>query len=108
MSDERYEYMELNEELSDKLDKARELIDDLRAEVERLRASQQWQPIETAPVGQTIFCYHKMAGRYPGCQTRIAGTNATVWCNTFTGESGTMPPTHWMPLPEPPAERGEG
>jgi hypothetical protein len=62
----------------------------------------EWQPIETAPIDETVFCYHPMVGRFPGYQSRIDGTSAVTWHNTWSQESGVMPPTLWQPLPEPP------
>ena len=60
-----------------------------------------WQPIETAPVGTSIFVYHPMKGRYMAYQDAIDDYGNTVWV-TWSGVRGDMPPTHWMPLPKPP------
>ena len=62
----------------------------------------EWQPIETAPIDETVFCYHPMVGRFPGYQSRIDGTSAVTWHNTWSQESGVMLLTLWQPLPEPP------
>lgn len=60
---------------------------------------QEWQPIESAPkTSKTILVY---------CNER-KNTYAVTWWNErweYTGTSCELNqnPTHWMPLPEPPA-----
>ena len=63
--------------------------------------SMNWQPIETAPKDATILIGD------------VGGVHAGYWWETTTGFSGwalcdqapqeQFNPTHWMPLPEPPA-----
>jgi hypothetical protein len=76
----------------------------LSLEIERLRASCEWQPIETAPKdGTKIICYSPEA---PGGKIRV------TWYRNPSDHAGYLgwgefnmvywPPTHWMPLPEPP------
>jgi Protein of unknown function (DUF551) len=67
------------------------------------RAPGAWRPIETAPNDQRIII-----GSFPkGC------IDVTLVWPDFNKESFTMvsgdfyAPTHWMPLPPPPAERGK-
>lgn len=74
----------------------------LRSEVERLRAAQQWRPIESAPkdgmpvqvgwIGRTWEASksHCEYGEW-GYLTREMGF--IPWCEQ---------PTHWLPLPPPP------
>ena len=65
----------------------------------------KWRTIETAPIDETVFCYHPLYGRFPGYQRLIMhGCEGTVWINHYDGCAGIMPPTHWMPLPEAPKE----
>ena len=64
----------------------------------------EWMPIESAPRdGQKILGWNKWDGvlvferyRY-GSNDRFEGWRAVYDCEDFAG-----PPTHWMPLPEPP------
>jgi hypothetical protein len=62
----------------------------------------KWQPIETAPKEESVFCYHPMMGRFIAFQKCIDREYAAYVWETWDGESGITPPTHWMPLPEPP------
>jgi len=88
-------------------------VDELIAEVERLRAQllagatpEGWQPIETAPKDGTEVL---LLGRWFS-QARIVNG---LW---NSGDAMHMPhwmggihqPTHWMPLPAPPAPASEG
>ena len=58
----------------------------------------EWKPIEAAPEGEAVLViaddWMVVAGRHDG-----------VWClnaNKFMPHS-SLHPSHWMPLPEPPA-----
>lgn len=63
-----------------------------------------WQPIETAPLDETVFCYDPMLGRFPGFQRIIReGCGSTIWTNSYTKASGIVPPTLWQPLPAAPS-----
>lgn len=65
-------------------------------------AAPQWKSIETAPRDGTLrlFCNAHFKQQWVGCFERLKG----VWVDQlgFVPE----PPTHWMPLPEPPKEEG--
>lgn len=59
----------------------------------------EWQPIETAPKdGTPIIAYPHTDG---------GGVGLAIWSNMTTGqwrsEYDREWPTHWMPLPKPPA-----
>ena len=62
-------------------------IEALRAEVQRLQALTQWQPIATAPKGERVIIYNPLNGR----RDIVNG-----W------EDKSIFATHWMPLLEPP------
>lgn len=57
----------------------------------------KWQPIETAPVDGTEILVAE--DRY---------VTVARWCGFYWGDGlslmGSIGPTHWMPLPEPPEE----
>lgn len=53
----------------------------------------EWQPIETAPEGRLL-----LYGLYEGTPYMAVGAADTKWVYWFV-------PTHWMPLPAPPAAR---
>ena len=60
-------------------------------------ARNQWQPIATAPKnGKLVLLWDPRQGIRVG---RLRGTNWTTVPGLWT-----IHPTHWMPLPEPPAE----
>jgi len=50
---------------------------------------------------ESVIVYCAIYGRYIGYYRPIEGTEDGVWCN-WSGESGLLPPTHWMPLQEAP------
>jgi hypothetical protein len=55
----------------------------------------EWQPIETAPSGEVLLYWpRKVKGRNSVLHAMIRVGNANGTPN--------RPPTHWMPLPEPP------
>lgn len=63
----------------------------------------QWQPIKTAPKDGTVIIVYrpKFDGKYiPRVGTDIWGNFAGTDC--WGGSRSDTPPTHWMPLPEPP------
>jgi len=91
---------------------AADRIEELEAELARLREAQAWQPIETAPKDGTLFvavgfvkehAYATVGGfELWDIEEGIWGFhdhNASEW---FEDEKDW--PTHWMPLPEPPKE----
>jgi hypothetical protein len=83
----------------------------LTAEVEKLRAALQWQPIETAPKDGTAIDLWSVGGfRYPSAAWDfIPPVNGWGW--TDTNHHGSVeeygPFSHWLPLPPPPAQEGD-
>jgi hypothetical protein len=78
-------------------------IEDMRNEIEQLRAKNQWQPIETAPKdGTQVLLWWP----YWCVDTPIVGSynfDHDEW-DSMSAISivDSPPPTKWMPLPEPP------
>lgn len=72
------------------------------AELKALRAG--WQPIETAPRDGTQvlatwgYTWEVNRPHVEVCETGEEG----IWFYSYDGHSPQVPPTHWMPLPEPP------
>ena len=64
----------------------------LKKENQRLREAQQWRLIETAPKDETVLTYSPSYG-IRRCPEGLVHTHSEA--------------THWMPLPEPPAQEGE-
>ena len=69
-----------------------------------------WQPIETAPTnGDSVLLYYGtdyyvMEGR---CFKREMGYRKHVYYHWVSAlDMGDLEPTHWMPLPKPPATIG--
>lgn len=99
----------------------------MRAEIERLRAASQWQPIETAPKDGTEFiAYRDDAGPFLlrwSCASEMM-TESEIEQSMMTEEEVHEPDwffadfatggrlndgfTHWMPLPSPPTQEGGG
>lgn len=75
------------------LDRARAAITAYQAEA--------WQPIETAPKGQVILGYQATPGDWEG-RMAVCWDFAPDGRSLFIGDGGLMP-THWQPLPNPPA-----
>ena len=73
----------------DYCDKAAAKIEALAAEVQRLQALTQWQPIATAPKGERVIVYNPLNGR----RDIVNG-----W------EDKSIFATHWMPLPAAPQQ----
>lgn len=66
-------------------------------------ARDAWQPIETAPVDQRVLIYDPDDRQ--AVSVRHIGSHWKTHLNT---PQGAWQPTHWMPLPKPPAAmRGE-
>jgi len=61
-----------------------------------------WQPIETAPQdGSPVLAYDPTWYDVPHPML----WNGATWCLWFQSDRyDGFRPTHWMPLPEPPAE----
>ena len=72
-------------------------IERLKKEVAKLQKATKWQPIETAPYAKVLLYYPEQTGR-----------NAlSEWIIIGLGKAETFrKPTHWMPLPKPPAVEG--
>ena len=72
---------------------------------EEMRKDAEWHPIETAPKDGTVFLGYKR-GQFRECY-KVTRDDCDMWC--FGGTSGAddlfpnIKPTHWMPLPKPPA-----
>lgn len=61
----------------------------------------EWQPIETAPKGdRDRFMVFDGVGEW--IAWRICGDIRGYEVDGFELPSDLYPPTHWMPLPEPP------
>lgn len=85
------------------MEEAADYIEKLEAKLaaaESQPAVPEWRPIETAPKNRTPMIV--VCGVFaPGCIT-------DPWCVWWQGGEWARwphrkPPTHWMPLPEPPA-----
>jgi hypothetical protein len=61
------------------------------------RTRMEWQPIETAPQTGQVLLY------WP--ETKVKGRSTLYELIRVGNVNDTphRPPTHWMPLPEPPA-----
>lgn len=97
-----------------------EITDSLTAsqrEVERLRAEVGgvWEPIETAPINESVLIYipnaeHYGEGIYRGLQVESdwLPDKPRHWMTngmSIGRDCGSRQPTHWMPLPSPPEEK---
>ena len=72
--------------------------ENLKAEVERLRKENGWQPIETAPKDGTWF----IAGFDGDMPDRHAWAAMCLWeCGRFEVQETPDQPDYWMPLPKP-------
>lgn len=75
-------------------------VEGLKREVDRLRALNEWQPIETAPRdGTQIITWDPGTGIGTTCYR--VGPNQNCWVAWETGEC-IEPPTRWQPPPNPP------
>lgn len=73
----------------------------------------EWQPIETAPKDVPLLVFSCEA-RHPGVMVAELNTweDSADWTDTWAEQGLDVEPTHWMPLPSPPAlkadpERGD-
>lgn len=76
-----------------------ELVGEHSEMKERL-AKFEWRPIETAPKDGTkllLWAGNAVVGQW---YAKVVGT--PVWSVSWNGDE--FEPTHWMPLPEPPAD----
>lgn len=67
--------------------------------ISKLRAM-EWQPIETAPRDGSIILLHEM-GRVAAGYLRESSND--IWVEPDFGNDLHINPTHWIPLPSPPA-----
>ncbi len=70
----------------------------------------EWQPIETAPHDETQILIHGRDGYFVATWDRLVGcfVEASSGDPLRGTERGDLcAPTHWMPLPEPPALKSE-
>lgn len=79
--------------------------DDLKAENERLREGHEWISVEneSPPLMELVLAYPNMPEYSEYQQRTLAYLNKNhVWINTHESRRANEP-THWMPLPPPPA-----
>lgn len=79
------------------LTEAAQEIERLKKEVAKLRKATEWQPIETVPYGDVVLYYpaHTSPGNL-GEWIRVGSCKDTPF----------RKPTHWFPIPQPPATEG--
>lgn len=76
--------------------------------------AQDWQPIETAPKdGTLILCFYpdrhghdRYSLRYWSTGDWRSSGRKEGWCDQYR-QLRSIDPTHWMPLPPPPAASQE-
>jgi len=80
-----------------------EIVAKLKAENERLKWAQTWQPIESAPKdGTFVLVIDSEYGDHSGAfVARYTEAFSGCWLTSHTPH--VVCPTHWMPLPTPPA-----
>ncbi len=75
-----------------------EEIERLRKEVAEMQKLTGWQPIETATINRPAIFYHPAE----------TGRPLSEWIRVgYFSDTRNRKPTHWMPLPKPPAVEGE-
>ena len=81
-----------------------EIVAKLKAENERLKWAQTWQPIESAPKdGTRILTIDADFDSHEGADVaRYTGAFGGAWLDNSKHIPKTIYPTHWMPLPTPP------
>jgi len=96
--------------LLQELEKMAHIIGEAKRATGRLNAAPEWRPISEAPRdGEIIIMYGK--SRHAAFDTVGTGHwyrpgKRFVWDNYLGDEP--RPPTHWQPLPEPPAGADKG
>jgi hypothetical protein len=80
---------------------ARTDIPRLVAEIERLRAENAWQPIETAPAAKDSDEFVLVVGGFH--KTADLVKTDGEWWRLLKRDGSKGVPTHWRPLPAPPA-----
>lgn len=63
--------------------------------------SSAWQPIESAPAGDMM-----LIGAVGSSTVAMSFYNGRAWRHPHSLDVVCFQPTHWMPLPDPPAETG--
>ena len=75
-------------------------LEKLRAELENIKAENEWQPIETAPKDKSnVVLLRQQCGSVANgyfLAEAYAGNGAWIWPYIH------KTPTHWMPLPKAP------
>jgi len=67
--------------------------------IKKLKAENEWQPIETAPKDNTVFLAWRKHATHP---LMVRYEPSYDWFANYDGEH-VYDLTHWMPLPKPPA-----
>ena len=67
--------------------------------IKKLKAENEWQPIETAPKDNTVFLAWRNHATHP---LMVRYEPSYDWFANYDGEH-VYDLTHWMPLPKPPA-----
>lgn len=62
-----------------------------------------WLPIESAPENELVLTHHAFGKGLEGWA--VADRRGEDW---YCSGGKMLPPTHWMPLPPPPASTLEG
>lgn len=65
--------------------------------IEALKNGSSWQPIETAPKGASVLLFFPKVGSNRMPLSAMQKVGRVI-------DYPSRPPTHWMPLPEPPTE----
>jgi hypothetical protein len=67
--------------------------------IKKLKAENEWQPIETAPKDNAVFLAWRKHATHP---LMVRYEPSYDWFANYDGEH-VYDLTHWMPLPKPPA-----
>lgn len=87
----------------DCIPEAQDRMAEAAAEIERLRAVQAWRPIGTAPKdGTRVLLWPVWSDGLPDAGWWEVRPRSSGWVHVY----GRVleKPTHWQPLPEPPAQ----
>lgn len=80
-------------------------LKEARAELKR----REWQPIETAPKDEVVFCFWTPGGAgadgHDHSRYGLACCTSGTWHHPDNDEDDYCAPTHWMPLPKRPRVR---
>ena len=68
----------------------------------------EWKPISTCPDNTSVMFFYNgtiVTGRMKHNTRRMGGQHKDYyWGGWWAIEADDNPPTHWMPLPDPPQE----